>query len=183
MFKEAAQAVSALPTSGESLRIPLTRGKFAIVDSNDRAIVQPFRWHAQCWNSRRDDSRLWYAATWEGGKLILMHRLIIGAPDGSLVDHRDFDGLNNRRGNLRTCSLSDNNRHARQPLGASGFRGVKWDRTNAKWRSRIQVDKVEIHLGMHEDKVAAAHAYDIAAKRYHGEFAILNFPDAVVSSW
>jgi hypothetical protein len=91
-------------------------------------------------------------------------------------DHRDRNGLNNTRSNLRPATRSQNMANRAMPEGASAYRGVAPFR--GKWRARISVDRRQVFLGDFENIVAAAAAYDAAATSAHGEFAVLNFsPD------
>lgn len=153
--------------------IPLTQGYVAIVDDEDYDAVMAFKWFAHVQRN----------ATYVGRKArradglwadIRLHTFLTGWP---LVDHRDGDGLNNRRANLRPATRAENNRNRRRSLSnnASGFKGVCRDR--GKWRAYIYVDDKQHHLGMFPTAEAAALAYDVAALELHGEFARLNFPE------
>ena len=106
---------------------------------------------------------------------VTMHRWIVfGGKEGSGVDHSDGDKLNNRRGNLRKATQSQN---AKNTLLAknntSGFKGVS-KTAEGRWRARITVERKEIHLGVFDTKADAAAAYDAAALQLHGEFASPN---------
>ena len=108
-------------------------------------------------------------------KTIYMHRVIAGTPDGMKTDHKDGDTLNNLPDNLRTCTHMQNmcnqGKHANN---TSGFKGVS--RHCEKWQAHIKVDGKKFYLGVYLTPEAAAFAYDEAARKYHGEFAVLNFP-------
>lgn len=101
-----------------------------------------------------------------------MHREIMRAPKGTQVDHEDGDGLNNRRRNLRFSTFSQNN-HNRGPYkrNTSGFKGVSWSSSKKRWEAHIQVAGKHLHLGRFRNKLDAAKAYEVAAKKYLGEFA------------
>jgi pyocin large subunit-like protein len=122
-----------------------------------------------------------------------MHRLISKAASGTLVDHTDGDGLNNQKINLRLATKAQNNAN-RNASGKSTFLGVyvsttcKYRRNkqgelkthiSIKWRALLSHNNKQIHLGNFpftpDGEIAAAKVYDEAAKRYHGEFANLNF--------
>lgn len=88
------------------------------------------------------------------------------------IDHKDRDPLNDRIGNLRSATQSQN--LANQSISSvnkSGYKGVSWDKTNRKWRAVIMVEKKYIHLGRFDDPAMASEAYMEAARKYFGEFA------------
>jgi hypothetical protein len=130
--------------------------------------------HAWCAGGGGKGRRTLYAKTRiSDSKQIRMHQLILGV---SNVDHRDNDGLNNRRGNLRISTQSQNvaNAAARK-TNKSGFKGVSWHSSNNLWRAVIMVHGKQKYLGQYADKVEAAKAYDEAALKFFGEFANTNF--------
>lgn len=103
----------------------------------------------------------------------------IDLEQGQLTDHRDGDGLNCSRENLRISTASGNNRN-RGPnrAGACRLKGVSIDRRHRKYRAQIYVAGKRMYLGLYDTEEAAAQAYDAAARLYFGEYARLNFPDA-----
>lgn len=148
--------------------IPLTCGYVAIVDDGDfERLVAMGSWRARPSSARRvyavrDDS-------------IYMHRVVIGAPVGRHVDHRDGNGLNNQRANLRLATCTQNLWNS-APRGDRTIKGVMLHR--GLYRARIRVNGKRIHLGLFASVELAAAAYDAAALEYFGEFARLNFPGA-----
>lgn len=109
-------------------------------------------------------------------RTIYMHRVIAGAKRGSEADHVNGDTLDNRRENLRTCSVSENRRnyHRRKEGYSSRFKGVTWDKSRGLWAVGIKVDRRRIHVGRFADEIVAAKAYNAAASRLHGVFACPN---------
>ncbi len=156
--------------------IPLTQGKFALVDAEDFAAVSLWSWCAI--KGRKGVS--WYAhANTEkaggGRRYVKMHRYVLQPLAGLEIDHVDGDGLNNRRSNLRISTRQENSRNVpRHRDGSSRFKGVSWYRRDSCWRSCITVNDRQIHLGYFQDEAEAAAAYDAAAVRLFGEFARLN---------
>ncbi len=108
-----------------------------------------------------------------------MHREIIEVRKEMVVDHINNDGMDNRRINLREATHSQNicNRKKRSGTNTSEYIGVCWNKARRKWMSSIGHDKKNIHLGYFDSEVEAAKARDRAAKKYHGQFAYLNFPE------
>lgn len=156
--------------------ISLNWGLVAIVDDADAESVRRFNWNAVPGRSTH------YAmAVSRAGKLIAMHRMLMGFPYGKIVDHKDHDGLNNQRSNLRLATHQQNTRHSqkiRTPT-SSRFKGVHLARKTGKkpWRALINIGRKQIiRLGYFETEELAARAYDIQAAIHFGEFAVLNFP-------
>lgn len=160
----------------ETKEIPLTQGKVAIVDAADYEWLSQWQWYAR-YNGR------WYAMRHTPRvngvqHTVLMHREILDAPDGMDVDHRDSDGLNNSRTNLRLATRSQNKFNSRMSASnTSGYKGVSWHKRQKKWNAYICVNCKLMHLGSFDSPEDAADAYDKAAIQYHGEFARLNFRD------
>jgi HNH endonuclease/AP2 domain len=103
---------------------------------------------------------------------IHMHREILQAPDGMDVDHKDGNGLNNVRSNLRLATRSQN--QCNKPMyktNTSGYKGVTWDKSRGQWMAKIKVGPKHINLGRFDDITDAAAAYAEAALKYHGDFA------------
>jgi hypothetical protein len=152
-------------------QIPLTKGKFALVDDEDYESLNRYKWCiTKVYASRGVSIK-------NKNHIILMHRVIVNAPPNMQVDHINGDPLDNRKCNLRICTHAQNI-HNQKPRKCgnrtSGFKGVSRDRRNGKWRARIHVADQEYWLGVFENERDAAAAYNEAARRYHGEFAYPN---------
>jgi len=153
--------------------IPLTQGKTAIVDDDMYDELSKYKWSASFLHGN------WYAKRniRVGGKrlTVRMHSVIIDIPSGLLPDHKNGNGLDNRRENLRACTKTENQRNQRKTRGTSVFKGVHWKEERGNWIAQIQVNHKNFHLGCFTSEIAAALAYDEAAKLHFGEFAKTNF--------
>lgn len=165
--------------------IQLTRGYVAIVDDADFGWLSQWKWNARPANQA--DPR-WYAyrcaydPTRKGPRTVAMHRVVLEAQRGQIVDHVNGDGLDNRRENLRICTASQSaaNRckhkaDKRPGWGRGPYKGVYI--AGRRWRAIITVSGTQTHLGYFAAAEDAALAYDAAAVQHFGEFALLNFPE------
>ena len=110
-----------------------------------------------------------------GKKRLPLHKVITGY---RRTDHKNGDGLDNRRENLRPCTHAENMRNSRKKSTAKNpFKGVFWHAAAGRWMAQIKVDLRAIYGGLFDDPEAAARAYDALAVEHHGEFARLNFPN------
>lgn len=158
--------------------VTLTQGMVALVDECDFALVSRFSWRPY------RGHRTWYARTEiKRGRFVRMHRMILNAPDGVLVDRRNCNGLDNTRHNIRLCTTSQNCCNQRPFIRpkSSRFKGVHWHKGGAKWAAEIVRHNKKYHIGLFTDEVEAAIAYDSAALIHHGDFARLNFPVEVAA--
>lgn len=171
-----------LPFPPETIEIPLSqRGKYAgmytaIVDAIDADLAN-HAWSVLTTDKHNSEYALRTDVS-NGRKTVRLHRVImermLGKPIPSNVeiDHINGNGLDNRRGNLRLASKSQNSKN--RPLYAnntSGYKGVSWAKTVKKWRAEIRVNGQGIYLGIFDTPEEAHAAYCEAAKKYHGEFA------------
>ena len=163
------------------MKIPLAKGKFAIVDDCD------FNWLNQ-WNWQLTTGRCDYAYRYlqvdKERYTILMHRMIIGicGIEGVFVDHINRDSLDNRMGNLRLCSRSENTANSKKRKGCtSKYKGVSKRKDCDRWVAGIKNGNKKVYLGLYYKEEDAAKVYDKAAKECFGEFALLNFPEKLIS--
>lgn len=151
--------------------IQIVNGKgVAVVDDADYEAVSAHRWYNHGGG---------YVTTIIRGKVVLMHRFLMDAKPGEVIDHRNGDRRDNRRENLRRCNMSQNCANSKAPsTNSSGFKGVYWHKKDRRYMARIKVDYKYIYLGQYKDPVVAARVYDAAARKYFGEFAKTNFEAA-----
>lgn len=158
-------------------QIPLfgkrSNNHFALVDDEDFEHLSQFKWSY----SGRYATR----ASGKAGKVLYMHREILGDPDGYEIDHINHDTLDNRRLNLRLATRTQNSRNSRSrsPDKTSKYKGVIWHSQKSIWAAVIVVDRKQYWLGFFATQREAAIAYNEGAIRRFGEFACLNqIPDA-----
>jgi hypothetical protein len=163
-------------------RIYLGEGEWTILDQQDYYKLSKFKWYLKGSFGKFYVARN-YKYDSRQTKTVSMHREIMKAPEGLLVDHRNGDGLDNRRANLRLATQSENayNRRKNGTKTTSPFRGVFFRKRRGRWIATIHCHRKMIWLGTFDSEIAAAKAYDGAAKKYHGEFARLNFPESADS--
>jgi hypothetical protein len=152
--------------------IPLTRGKATMVDDDDYERLSKHKWYAF------EDRKTFYACrgiSFPKDRTIWMHREIMDTPSGMETDHKDGNGLNNQKYNLRICSRSQNAMNIKiRGDNTSGYKGVYRSTHDTKWVAQIIINSKNIYLGSFENKSMAAIAYNEAAYQYFGEFARLN---------
>lgn len=156
-------------------RIPLSQGKFALVDDEDFERLSQHRWHVTPFGYAQRTYR-------KNGKKchVWMHRVILGLKDGEYTDHINGDRLDNRQNNLRRCNYKENQRNRGKVMTRRGrpttsrHKGVGWHKESGRWRSYITIKNKYLQIGLFQDETEAAIYYNVAAQLFFGEFARLN---------
>ncbi|MBA7615651.1 hypothetical protein ES703_22936 [subsurface metagenome] len=168
------EEIANLPES--AALIPLSRGAFTIVDTELLRILNLYRWSLLITHDKKR-----YARRYENGQTIYMHREIMNAPSNMEIDHKNGNGLDNRKENLRLSTKSENQMNSKKRRdGSSIFKGVDCIKKTKKWRARITTKYKRIHLGYFNSEIEAAEAYDKQAIYHFGEFAKTNFKGVII---
>lgn len=159
--------------------IPLTQGQFAKVSDHRYDYLNQWTWCAM-YDPHTKTYRAIRGSYVDGKhKVIYMHRVIMDTPDGVKCDHWNGDTLDNQDDNLRNCTNAENTKNSKiRSDNTAGYKGVS--PSFGKWRARVRENGKTLFSGTFETALEAAHAYDREAKKYHGEFARLNFPEAEI---
>jgi hypothetical protein len=156
--------------------VPLTKGKVTLVDDDDAPSVLSHVWLAHRTSTKREN---WYAYTSIDSRKVYLHRFLVRV---ALVDHRDGDGLNNRRANLRPCTGSQNAANAIRPTNSCGFIGVDFNSLRGgRYGAWVSVKHKRVRKGWFKTPEEAARVRDLAAIETYGGFAKLNFPQGAQS--
>lgn len=162
-------------------QIKLSQGYFATVDDEDFERINAFKWHVIIIHDKTKDRRYAQRSFRVNGitKTELMHVEIMGKIKGFDIDHANCDGLINTRGNLRRCTRSQNKWNISViTTKTSKYKGVYFNKRDGAYQSTITINKKRICLCFTKNEEEAAMAYDKAAKKFHGEYAQLNFPQS-----
>ncbi len=156
-------------------QIPLTQGKFALVDDKDFEWLSRWKWYYLSNQDRGGYARSNIELAEGKWKNISMHHLIMGMPNEE-IDHKNGNGIDNQKHNLRLSTTSQNQANrGKQRNNQSGFKGVTFDRN--KWRVAITLKGRVYYLGKFSNIYEAARAYDKKAIELFGEFAQTNFKE------
>ncbi len=161
------------------IEISLTQGEISLIDDEDFEEVSRYKWRI---NRKKNSCYARTNATDCNGKKITLfiHQLVMNSKPGDQVDHKDHNGLNNQKYNLRFCTYSENQQNKLKQIFYDGkktlskYKGVSWHRRDKKWIAQIVTSHKNNHLGYFVDEIEAAEAYNKAALEKFGEFAELN---------
>lgn len=144
-----------------------------MVDDEHHRYLSQFKWHAHGKGNTRYARRVDYST---GKKRnVFMHRIVIGAKDGEIVDHVNHNGLDNQKANLRIVSNGQNIRNSERTKGQTGYYGV-WS-FRGKYRAVIYINRKSVHIGVFDTAEEAAKAYDQKSIELFND-GKLNFPQS-----
>lgn len=142
-------------------QIKLTKGNYALVDDEDSGWLNEWRWILGAKN---------YAFSYDKGHMVTMHRLIMDAPKGMIVDHINHNTLDNRRENLRLATQAQNARNRIIKNNKTGFKGVSKISKRNGYQAEIKLNGEKIYLGYFKTAELAHEAYKEASIKHHGEW-------------
>ena len=164
-------------------RIYIGEGLWAILDCEDY-----YRYGSLKWSVAGKDGKYYPIRGVRVGpreiRLKSLHRVIMKAKKGKLIDHRNGNSLDARRANLRRATNSQNSYNRQKTKtrkSTSKYRGVTYFRRTKRWLAQIKYRGKSRYLGYYENESDAARAYDRAAKKYYKDFARLNFTESADS--
>lgn len=157
--------------------IQLTQGYVALVDDDDYEFLSQYKWHLDRHPHNLYAKRNSLASEGLGRRMRFpMHRIIMKVTDKNIViDHKDGNGLNNQKSNLRICSHPQNMMN-RKPNknGVSRYKGVYYDKDAKRWRAGVALNNRTYSVGRFKTEIEAAMAYNKKALELYGEFAQIN---------
>ena len=165
----ASKEIRPIRVEGNIAYVPLTQGYDAVIDAADVPLVEWWNWCALVC------PRTVYAVRGQRAagvkRLVYLHRVIVQTPDDLETDHKDGNGLNNMRSNLRTATRAQNQQNQRtRSDNASGAKGVSWDKQAEKWRADIRFNGKRRFLGYFRAIEDARIAYAVASQEAHGSW-------------
>lgn len=150
-------------------KIKLTQGKYALVDNEDYEYLNQWKWYCHV-DVKGHTSYAKRTVNIKGRNSIAvhMHRKIVGAKRGQLVDHKNRNGLDNRRKNLRVVTGYQNQWNRKKIKSSSKYRGVSWHALSLKWMARLSHRNKKIYLGTYKTQREAYEVYMKAILKYRG---------------
>ena len=159
-------------------KIPLTQGFYATVDDEDFERINRYKWYAY-----KSNNTIYARRNVRTGSkrqtAIQMHRDVMGctAGDKKIVDHKNFNGLDNRKENLQVVSINVNiHRRNKQANNHTGYIGLSWKPKKKTWEAWVTINKRKIYCGCHKNPMVAAKMRDKVVLDFYHDNAILNFP-------
>lgn len=153
-------------TFGEYTAVYMCTGILCVISTVSLGIILPYTW---CLDGNG------YVMSRTFGKTVKLHRLIMNAGVNEYVDHIDGNPLNNTLDNLRICKKQQNEFNSKlRSDSSSGYKGVSYRKDRHYYRSYINKDGKQYHLGNYNTKEEAARAYNQKAIELFGEYARLN---------
>jgi AP2 domain len=141
------------------------------VDDDDYEKACGIKWSA------KKNGKTYYACGRLNRERVKLHRLVMNAKPGEIIDHRNGVGLDCRKCNLRFATIGQNMANQRKAKGKSSiYKGVSWHKAGNKWMGYVWYQNKRNYLGYFENEIDAAKAYDKRARELFGEFAQCNFP-------
>lgn len=151
--------------------IPLSSGKFTIIDKEDYNKVSQYKW---CYSGCHNGYAIRGVRQGKRTKRIYLHRFILNAPEGKEVDHINGNRLDNQKHNLRLCSRLENARNLKKfRNNTSGFKGVHKNKNTGKYEAYIHNNSKKIFLGHFSNKSDAVNARNKASDNIFGDFTRL----------
>jgi hypothetical protein len=188
--RKARETTGMVRVVGESRELEFGWTRPALIDADVYEAITLVPWHPKKKTDQPGEIYVQHTSRDVGGRAgkrrtLVLHRLLLLAPPGLFVDHRNGNTLDNRSHNLRLCTAKQNGTNVVNSWNRKrgGYKGVSWNRRGQKWEAAICAGDLKpdgkhrrLYLGLFVDPVDAARAYDAAALKYFGEFAALNFP-------
>lgn len=160
-----------------NLRVPLANGKgTALVHAMDYELVMQYTWHLRSPDASHHTGYARRSHRGADGKWhnLFMHQFLTGQKN---MDHKNLNGLDNRRSNLRPGGKSQSVHRGKLQSNTSGMIGVSRDKQRGKWRAEVWKNGKRVWRARFDDLEEAGHTRDAKAVEYHGAFAVLNFSD------
>jgi len=155
------------------MEIKLRTGEICLIDKEDYAVINQHKWYIEGWGYARRNKK--FVNGVPDSESLRMHRFLLKPPVGVSIDHINGNKLDNRKSNLRLCTVAQNNfGRGIKKDNTSGCKGVHFNKPTGKWMARISANGKRKYLGLFETKELAYSSYKKASKELHGDFANLN---------